>query len=63
MDVDREGTPIKVEILQSSGFRLLDQAAVKAVRHWKFQPGRVGDLPVESNVTVPIRFQLQINQG
>jgi protein TonB len=61
VDVDREGIPIKVEIKQSSGFRLLDQAAVKEVIHWKFQPGRIGDLPVESTVTVPIRYQLQTN--
>ena len=59
VDVDREGLPIKVEIKQSSGYRLLDQAAIKAVSHWKFQPGRVGDIPVESAVTVPIRFRLE----
>ncbi len=59
VDVDREGIPIKVEIKESSGFRLLDQAAVKAVRHWKFQPGRIGNIPVESSVTVPIRFRLE----
>ncbi len=59
VDVDREGTPIKVEIKQSSGYRLLDQAAVRAVSHWKFQPGRMGDIPVESTVTVPIRFRLE----
>ena len=59
VDVDRQGLPIKIEILQSSGFRLLDQAAVKAVGHWKFQPGRIGDFPVESEVTVPVRFRLE----
>jgi protein TonB len=58
-DVDREGMPIKVEILKSSGFHLLDQAALKAVRHWKFQPGRIGSIPIESTVTVPIRFRLE----
>ena len=46
VDVDREGTPVQVEIKESSGFRLLDQAALKAVRHWKFQPGRIGVFPV-----------------
>jgi protein TonB len=59
VDVNSAGMPIKVEIKQSSGYRLLDQAAVKAVSHWKFQPGRLGDIPVESRVTVPIRFQLE----
>jgi len=59
VDVDREGVPIKVEIKQSSGFRLLDQAAVQAVSHWKFQPGSVGNIPVESTVIIPIRFRLE----
>ena len=30
VDVDREGIPIKVDILKSSGFQLLDQAAINA---------------------------------
>ncbi len=59
VDVSRDGIPIKVEIEQSSNYRMLDQAALKAVSHWKFQPGRIGDLSVESNVIVPVRFKLQ----
>ena len=59
VDVNKEGDPVSVEVIQSSGFRLLDQAALKAVRHWKFQPGSIGNIPVESTVTVPIRFRLE----
>jgi len=59
VDVDREGLPTKVEIEKSSGYRMLDQSALSAVSRWKFQPGRIGDLPVESKVTVPVRFKLQ----
>jgi len=59
VDVDKEGDPVSVEIIQSSGFRMLDQAALKAVRHWKFQPGSLGGVPVDSTVTVPIRFKLE----
>ncbi len=59
VDVNKEGDPVNVEIIQSSGFRLLDQAALKAVRHWKFQPGRIGDIAIESEVRVPIRFRLE----
>jgi len=59
VDVDRTGEPLKVEIIQSSGYRLLDQAALKAVSHWKFQPGSIANITVESTVTVPIRFRLE----
>ena len=58
VDVNKEGDPVSVGIIQSSGFHMLDQAALNAVRHWKFQPGRVGDLSVESMVNIPIRFKL-----
>lgn len=57
--VDKDGTPVKVEIYKSSGYQLLDQAALKTIIHWKFQPGRIGGLPVESKVTIPIRFRLR----
>ena len=59
VDVNKEGAPINIEIIKSSGYRLLDQAALKAVRYWKFQPGSIGNIPVESMVTVPIRFRLE----
>lgn len=59
VDVGSDGTPIKVEIEQSSNYRMLDQAALKAVSLWKFQPGRIGSVPVESKVTVPVRFSLE----
>jgi len=61
VDVDREGIPVNVEIEKSSGYKMLDQASLKAVSHWKFQPGRTGNLSVESKVKVPVRFRLQAN--
>ena len=59
VDVDREGKPSNVTIEQSSNYQMLDEAALKAVSHWRFQPGRIGDLPIESKVIVPIRFRLE----
>ncbi|MCF6156657.1 MAG: energy transducer TonB [Candidatus Brocadia sp.] len=59
VEIDQKGMPVKVEVEQSSGYQLLDQAALKAVRHWKFQPERMGNMPVKSRVAIPIRFRLE----
>lgn len=57
--VGRAGQPLEVSIKQSSGFFLLDDAALKALWRWKFSPAQIGNLPIESNVEIPIRFQLE----
>ncbi len=54
--VSAEGNSKRVEVKQSSGFPLLDQAAVEAVKDWEFDPARVGTLPVESEIEIPVRF-------
>lgn len=60
--VDKTGRPGKIEIKSSSGFEWLDQSALKAVSRWKFQPAKMGGMPIDSVVEVPIRFQLEENQ-
>lgn len=57
--VNREGFPVSLEIQESSGYPLLDESAAKAVKGWKFYPAKIGSLPVESKVEVPIRFRLE----
>jgi len=59
VEVNKEGDPVSERIIQSSGFSLLDQAALKVVRHWKFQPGNIDNMPIETTVTIPIRFRLE----
>lgn len=59
VEVDQKGLPVQVEVEKSSGYELLDQAAIKAVRHWRFQPGRIGDQPIQSRVAIPVRFCLE----
>ena len=58
VDVGRDGKVEMVRVKKSSGHRLLDNAAYKAVKSWKFQPAKIGSLPVGSKVEVPVRFQL-----
>ncbi|MBZ5794526.1 TonB family protein [Burkholderia contaminans] len=52
------GTPDLVELRSSSGHRVLDDAAVTAVRRWSFVPARHGTTPVDGWVDVPLNFQL-----
>ena len=48
----------KVELEKSSGYEILDESALKAVKEWVFIPGKRDGSPVPSWVTVPIKFQL-----
>jgi periplasmic protein TonB len=56
--VTREGVPATVGVHTTSGSSTLDQAAVEAVRSWRFTPARQGPEPVEAWVLVPIVFKL-----
>jgi len=56
--VDGDGRPGEIRLARGSGYRLLDDAAVRAVRHWRFVPARSGDQTMASWVEFPIRFAL-----
>lgn len=53
------GDPRELKIAQSSGHRLLDMAALAAVRKWKFEPRNVDGNAVTSWVRVPVNFVIQ----
>ena len=57
--VNTGGGADQVEIRTSSGHELLDQAALNAVRRWRFVPARQGELAVAAWVLVPIIFTLE----
>lgn len=57
--VDAQGRPAQVEIKDSSGHALLDQAALDAVRLWSFTPGTRHGLPEPMWTVVPISFSLE----
>jgi protein TonB len=57
-----DGRVLSVEILQSSGFPRLDQAAREAVARWRFQPGHRDGVPVESIFPIHLDFTLD-DQG
>lgn len=57
--VRMDGTVGQIRLARSSGHTSLDRSARKAVKQWRFHPGKRGDKAIEMWVTIPIRFQLR----
>lgn len=58
--IDEQGTPLKADILKSSGIHLgFEEAAIDAVMAVRWKPAMQRDHPVKVWVSVPIRFKLQ----
>jgi periplasmic protein TonB len=56
--VDERGRPSQVQVAQSSGFPKLDEAAVTAVRKWKFVAATDGTNAVTAWTQVAVTFRL-----
>lgn len=52
------GKPDNVAVDKSSGHKILDDAAVKAVLAWSFDPAKRGQTPIDGWVKVPLNFKL-----
>jgi protein TonB len=55
--VSAGGDALRVEVDQRSGFSRLDDAALRAVRKWRFTPAKRGSEAVEGWALVPILFE------
>jgi TonB family protein len=58
VDVACSGNVNRVLLARSSGYHALDRAAVEAVKRWKFHPASAAGIAMNSEVTVPVRFEL-----
>ncbi len=56
--VSAEGNALAVQLFKSSGFSRLDDAALNAVKSWRFVPAKRGDQSIEGWVIVPVSFKL-----
>lgn len=54
-----DGNADRVEIRKSSGYGVLDQAALEAVRKWRFIPAGRGNEAVVEWVDIPLKFKLE----
>ncbi len=53
-----DGKVGEIELLGPSGYTVLDESALKAVKNWVFIPGKKAGKEISSWVEVPIKFQL-----
>lgn len=57
--IGADGTAQQAEILQSSTFDRLDQAALATVLKWRYVPGKRGGKPEPMWFTVPVTWELK----
>ncbi|RKH55329.1 TonB family protein [Corallococcus llansteffanensis] len=56
LTLDTGGEVSRVEVRESGG-EAFDRAAMAAATHWRFEPARQGDAPLEVQVDVPVMFE------
>ena len=56
-----DGRVGNIKIRKSSGYAILDQSAIQAVKPWKFEPAKKSGNPFKMWVELPIKFILHNN--
>ena len=59
VEILQDGRPGTVKVRESCGHTVLDEAAARAIKKWKFTPAQDGLFAVRSVVDLPIRFSLK----
>ena len=56
--VSTKGLSEGVEILRSSGHKILDESTAKALKKWRFTPSKRGNTPIASSVIISVIYVL-----
>ena len=56
--VDTAGQVVSARVLEASNAEF-GESAVRAIRHWRFEPGKVDGRPVHFKMCVPVEFNLR----
>lgn len=57
--INGSGTLDKVEIVKSSGFPLLDEAAIKEMKQSQFEPAMDSAIPIRSRAQASVTYRLE----
>lgn len=58
IEVLKDGNVGRFYVMQSTGHRILDEAATEAVRTWKFHPAMKNGQPIVECVQIPVTFKI-----
>lgn len=58
VQIGLDGQVQSVSVADSSGYAMLDESALRAIRGWKFSPRLQDGKPVVSSALIPVRFHL-----
>ena len=56
--ISENGDVININVIQTSGFEILDQTSIETIKGWKFTPAQIGKKKVEDFLNIPISFKL-----
>ena len=56
--ISENGDVLNINVVRTSGFKILDKTSVKTIKKWKFTPARLGKKNVEDYLNIPISFKL-----
>lgn len=59
VEVDERGRVSKALIIRSSGYEILDSAALEAVKKFKFEPAVENGRPIKSSLMIPFAFSFK----
>ena len=59
VEVLESGRVGQIKVMTSSGYEVLDKAALKSVKGWIFVPGTKSGMKIDQWVMVPVRFSLK----
>jgi len=57
--VNKDGKAESIQLAKSSGYEILDRAAINGVKEWLFRPAKRENELVDAWVKIPIKFQLE----
>ena len=61
--VKTNGSAGEVTVQKSSGYAILDKAAMEAVEQWRFKPAKDGNILINKIVDIPLKFELHSKQS